>query len=106
MRALLMRPLLVEGNADLAMVRRHAEYLREWFSRETGWRLHVERGCARLYKRPANAFDPTRGLPDFDRERYVLFCLTCAVLERSELQITLQRLGEQLLEAATDAELT
>lgn len=106
MRALLMRPLLVEGNADLAMVRRHAEYLREWFSRETGWRLHVERGCARLYKRPANAFDPTRGLPDFDRERYVLLCLTCAVLERSELQITLQRLGEQLLEAATDAELT
>lgn len=60
---------------------------------------------ARLYKTPANTTDATRGLVDFDRERYVLLCLTCAVLERSELQITLQRLGEQLLEAVTDPEL-
>ncbi len=105
-RALLMRPLIIEGDADFYVVRRHAEYLREWFSRETGWRLHVERGFARLYKKPANTADSSRGLTGFDRERYVLLSLTCAVLERSESQITLQRLGEQLLEAGADAELT
>ena len=105
LRALLMRPLLVEGDADLALVRRHAGYLREWLARETGWQLAVERRCARLYKRPADTDDATRGLPGFDRERYVLLCLACAVLERSEAQITLRRLGEQLLEAAADPEL-
>lgn len=105
MRALLMRPLLTDGGEELTLVRRHAEYLREWFARETGWRLHVERGCARLYKTPANTSDATRGLADFDRERYVVLCLVCAVLERGESQITLQRLGEQLLEAVADPEL-
>jgi uncharacterized protein (TIGR02678 family) len=106
MRALLIRPLLTDGSEELTLVRRHAEYLREWHARETGWRLHVERGCARLYKTPANTRDETRGLPDFDRERYAILCLVCAVLERGDSQITLQRLGEQLLEAASDPELT
>jgi uncharacterized protein (TIGR02678 family) len=104
-RALLMRPLIIEGHADFFVVRRHAQYLRDWFSRETGWRLHIERGFARLFKKPANTADTSRGLTGFDRERYVLLGLTCAVLERSESQITLQRLGEQLLEASADAEL-
>ncbi len=105
MRALLMHPLLAGGSEEYALVRRHSEHLREWFSRETGWRLHVERGCARLFKTPADAADATRGLADFDRERYAVLCLVCAVLERGESQITLQRLGEQLLEAAQDPEL-
>ncbi len=106
MRALLMRPLLSGGGEEHALVRRHAGYLRDWFARETGWRLHVERGCARLFKTPADTGDTTRGLADFDRERYALLCLVCALLERGESQITLQRLGEQVLEAAQDPELT
>lgn len=105
MRALLMRPLLAGGSEEHALVRRHSEHLRDWFARETGWRLHVERGCARLFKTPADTGDATRGLPDCDRERYAVLCLVCAVLERGESQITLQRLGEQLLEAAQDPEL-
>jgi len=106
LRALLMRPLLADGHAEFALARRHGEYLRDWFARETGWRLSVERGCARLFKRPADTADATRGLADFDRERYALLCLACATLERSESQVTLRRLGEQLLESAADAELT
>ncbi|MGH8720811.1 MAG: TIGR02678 family protein, partial [Burkholderiales bacterium] len=105
LRALLMRPLLAEDNPDLALVRRHAEYLRDWFAREAGWTLRIERGCARLYKRPAVTGDDTRGLPGFDRDRYVLLCLACSVLERAELQITLRALGERLLEAVADPEL-
>jgi uncharacterized protein (TIGR02678 family) len=35
-------------------VRRQADALREWFARETGWPLHVDREGARLFKRPAD----------------------------------------------------
>ncbi len=105
LRALLMRPLIASGDPDLELVRRHAEYLRDWFGREAGWNLQVERQCARLYKRPATLTDATRGHPEFDRERYVLLCLACAVLERAESQITLRALGERLLESAADPEL-
>jgi uncharacterized protein (TIGR02678 family) len=100
-----MRPLIASGNPDLELVRRHAEYLRDWFGREAGWNLQIERQCARLYKRPATLTDATRGLPEFDRERYALLCLACAVLERAESQITLRAMGERLLESAADPEL-
>lgn len=102
LRALLMRPLMPAGDPALELVRRHAAYLRDWFGRETGWNLQVERQCARLYKRAATIDDPTRGLPDFDRDRYVLLCLACSVLERADSQVTLRSLGERLLEAAAD----
>jgi uncharacterized protein (TIGR02678 family) len=105
LRALLMRPLLTNRSEELVLVRRHADYLREWLSRETGWILHIERECARLYKRPAGTLDATRGRADFDRTRYALLCLACAVLERAEAQITLQYLGERLLESVADPEL-
>ncbi len=105
LRALLMRPLMPAGDPALELVRRHAAYLRDWFGRETGWILQVERQCARLYKRPAALDDATRGLPEFDQDRYVLLCLACAVLERAEAQITLRSLGERLLEAAAQPDL-
>lgn len=101
-RALLMTPLMGAMHDDLSMVRRNAERLREWFLRETGWTLVVERDGARLYKRPVLLLDGTRGLPRYDRRRYVLLCLACAVLERSEAQISLRTLGERLLQLAAD----
>lgn len=101
-RALLMRPLMTSGNPDFGAVRRHADALRTWFARETGWTLHIERDCARLYKRPADLLDATRGLPGFDRRRYVLLCLAAAVLERAEPQITLRVLGDRLLTLAAE----
>ena len=101
-RALLMTPLMGPGHARFADVRRHAQDLRDWFAREAGWQLHVERDGARLYKRPADLDDTTRGLADFDRRRYVLLSLACAVLERGEAQITLRVLGERLLMLASD----
>jgi uncharacterized protein (TIGR02678 family) len=105
-RALLARPLLAAPAAELVLVRRHTQYLRDWFARETGWTLSVERGFARLIKRPAAADDATRGEPEFDRDRYVLFSLACAALERGDAQITLRALGERLLESIADPELT
>ena len=54
-------------------------------------------------KRPADLTDATRGLPDYDRRRYVLLCLAClacAVVDRAESRITLRVLGERLLELA------
>jgi uncharacterized protein (TIGR02678 family) len=101
-RALLMTPLMSPADDDFAAVRRQAEALREWFSREAGWMLQVEREGARLYKRPGNLTDAMRGLPGYDRRRYVLLCLACAVLERADPQITLRLLGERLLELAAE----
>jgi uncharacterized protein (TIGR02678 family) len=102
LRALLMTPLMDATHEEFAAVRRHADRLREWFARETGWVLHIERDGARLYKRPADLIDATRGLPGYDRRRYVLLCLACAVLERADPQITLRLLGERMLELAAD----
>jgi uncharacterized protein (TIGR02678 family) len=97
-----MTPLMGPAHEDFAAVRRQAEALREWFLRETGWILQVEREGARLYKRPGNLTDAMRGLPGYDRRRYVLLCLACAVLERADPQITLRLLGERLLELAAE----
>jgi uncharacterized protein (TIGR02678 family) len=99
-RALLMAPLMGREHDALPSVRRHADVLRDWFAREAGWPLIVERDGARLYKRPGDTTDATRGLPGFDRQRYVLLCLAAAVLERAESQISLQQLGERLLREA------
>ncbi|MBU6261103.1 MAG: TIGR02678 family protein [Burkholderiales bacterium] len=100
-----MTPLMGRGHEALPAVRRQAEPLRAWFQRETGWPLVVERDGARLYKRPADTLDATRGLPGFDRRRCVLLCLACAVLERAEAQISLHQLGERLLREAAAPEL-
>jgi uncharacterized protein (TIGR02678 family) len=105
LRALLMRPLMVATDPDFAAIRRHAEFLRGWFGRETGWVLRIDRDCARLVKHPADLEDGTRGAAGFNRRRYTLLCLVCAVLERAETQITLRTLGERLLDAASDPEL-
>lgn len=102
LRALLMHPLMTPSHEAFAAVRRHADELRAWFARETGWALHIERDCARLYKLPADLSDTGRGLPGYDRRRYVLLCLACAVLERADPQITLHVLGERLLTMAAD----
>jgi len=101
-RALLMTPLMSPSHEDFSAVRRQADALRGWFARETGWVLQIERDGARLYKRPADLIDATRGLRSYDRRRYVLLCLACAVLERADPQITLRVLGERLLDLCAD----
>lgn len=106
LRALLMQPLMESSHEDFAAVRRQTERLRDWFAREVGWPLHVEREGARLYKRPANLTDGSRGLVGYDRRRYVLLCLACAVLERADPQITLQVLGERVMQLALEPTLS
>lgn len=104
-RALLMQPLMPTSDPAFAIVRRHADDLTEWFQREAGWRLDIDRDGARLFKRPGDTGSCVRGFPDYDRRRYVLLCLACAVLERADAQITLRLLGEQILLLAADPEL-
>ena len=101
-RALLMTPLMSPDHDDFPAVRRQADALRDFFGRETGWTLQIEHEGARLYKRPADLASTTRGLPFYDRRRYVLLCLACAVLERADPQITLRLLGERLLQFAAE----
>ena len=111
-RALLRHPLLTPTRPDpaaFALVRRHAEWLREWFAREAGWSVQVEPTLARLRKVVADLADGTRGaVPaagqkvQLSRRRYVLVCLALATLERADGQVTLGRLTERVLALAAD----
>ncbi|MEU1823758.1 TIGR02678 family protein [Streptomyces abikoensis] len=114
-RALLKEPLLLAHGPrsdDFRLVRRHASELRAWFDRNTGWSLHVDAEAARLRKAPGCPADPTHparevgraGAP-FTRRRYVLLCLALAALERSEAQIALGRLADQVVMDAADPHL-
>src|SRR5207247_8556538 len=63
--ALLRRPLLAPGgkdDADFLLVRRHAVWLREWFSKHCQWTLHVGSELARLRKTPGHLNDSPRPL--------------------------------------------
>lgn len=115
-RALLREPLLRgDGRTadDFRLVRQHARELREWFDRNTGWVLHVDSETARLRKTPGAPNDATHPAREtggarlpFTRPRYVLLCLALAVLERSETQIALGRLAEQIVLEAADPALS
>ena len=101
LRALLKRPLLTleSDPEDLVLVRRYQAELRDWLSRETGWRLHVDAETARLFKTAPTLDDgthPARGRAGeaFGRRRYVVLCLALAVLERADAQTKLGRLAE------------
>lgn len=110
-RALLRRPLLRSDGPtgeDFRLVRRHESGLRAWFDLNTGWPLRVDASTARLGRQPGDTRDATHPARDarrtaltFSRRRYVLLCLALAVLERSESQVALGWLAEQVtLEAA------
>ncbi len=113
-RALLMRPLLHPDHAAFPLVRRHADWLREWFGREAGWNLRVEADFARLSKEVGATDDGTRAarpgtrpndLP-FSRRRYALLCLALAGLERGDNQVTLGRIGEVTVTGAAEPDLS
>lgn len=113
LRTLLATPLLTaEHDAEaLVNVRRHLPYLREWLTRETGWRLQADPETARLFVTAPTTTDPThpargRAGEPFGRRRYVLLCLALAVLERADAQTTLGTLADQLLDMASEPELT
>lgn len=107
LRTLLQNPLLTaEGpQADvLALVRRHADWLREWLARNAGWTLQLDRELARLRKTPAHLGDGSRPAREpknnepFSRRRYVLLCLALAALERCDRQITLNDLAQNIVQ--------
>ncbi len=131
LRMLLAKPLLTAGADDdaLRLIRQHASELREWLAAETGWRLVVDAESARLFKTapaghrpdpagqwaqpPAGGGRPVgldgthpardgRGRAPFGRRRYVLLCLALSVLETADAQITLGRLAEGIIVAASE----
>lgn len=113
-RALLRRPVLRNNGPSsdsFVLVRRHSAALRDWFDRNTGWRLYVDSEVARLVKTAATTTDPTHPARDprsrqpFTRRRYVLACLALAALERADAQITLGRLAEHIVLGAADPHL-
>lgn len=106
LRALLSHPVLSSRNglSELfVLVRRHADWLRQWLTDNCGWGLQLDGEFARLQKTPADVRDGTRaavepksGLP-FNRRKYVLLCLALASLERGDRQTTLGNLAQEVL---------
>jgi uncharacterized protein (TIGR02678 family) len=112
LRSLLAKPLLIaDTDSDaLVLVRRHATPLREWLTRETGWRLVVDSETARLFKTApvlSDASHPARGhnKEPFGRRRYVTLCLALSALARADAQTTLGSLADDVLTAAAEPEL-
>ena len=110
-RLLLARPLLVAGlthEEEFRLVRACATELRDWFDRETGWRVTADAQTIRLVKLTADPHDQTHPARDprakapFSRQRYVLVCLALAALERADGQVTLGRLAEDVVLSAAD----
>lgn len=107
MRVILQRPLLGAGGSDAEeylLVRRHAEWLKEWFGRHPDWNFQIDSEVARLRKTPADLDDGTRPASDpnkatpFTKRRYVLLCLALATLEQAERQIILGKLADGVIE--------
>jgi uncharacterized protein (TIGR02678 family) len=112
LRSLLAKPLLVADTdgETLVLVRRHMTELREWLSRETGWRLTADSETARLFKTApvlSDASHPARGhnKEPFGRRRYVTLCLALSALARADAQTTLGSLADDVLTAAAEPEL-
>lgn len=111
-RALLMYPLVRSASGDVfRLVKKYAPDLRDWFDINTGWNLHVDSEVARLAKEPAtvdNQTHPIRAANNqaFSRRRYVLLMLCLASLERSDAQISLGRLADQVVLYGGTTELT
>ena len=108
LRTLLAKPVLTAAaNPEShALVRRHAEWLRDWLGRNVEWPLYVDSEAARLRKRPADDRDPTRPAVDsrsrtpFTRRRYVFLCLVLAVLEGAERQTVLGHIADGVVSFA------
>jgi uncharacterized protein (TIGR02678 family) len=112
LRALLAKPLLVADTDGevLVLIRRHLTELRDWLSRETGWRLVADSETARLFKTATTLSDashPARGhnKEPFGRRRYVTLCLALSALARADAQTTLGSLADDVLTAAAEPEL-
>ena len=107
MRAILQRPLLAAAGANAEaylLVRRHAQWLKEWFSRHPDWNFQIDSEIARLRKTPSDLADGTRPAMDpnkrapFTKRRYILLCLALATLEQAERQVVLGRLADGAME--------
>jgi len=109
LRSLLAKPLLVADtdSETLVLVRRHLTELREWLTRETGWRLVADSETARMFKTAPVLSDtshPARGhnKEPFGRRRYVTLCLALSALARADAQTTLGSLADDMLTAAAE----
>ncbi len=101
-RALLGNPLIPSTDARHATIRKHAEWIRNWFSHHAEWQLTVTAEAARLRKTPADPDDGTRPCrsPKTDtqlaRRGYVYLCLSLATLTRADRQTTLGSIAREI----------
>lgn len=100
-RMLLLRPMLRSGGPDAriaAIIRqpRNQRVLQQWFERNFGWKLIVDRDVVRLQKIPAMK---AAHLDDAPGQRVcVLYCLSLAVLDECGDQTVITEIGQRVTE--------
>ncbi|MET7830824.1 MULTISPECIES: TIGR02678 family protein [Streptomyces] len=101
LRALLARPLLTRTHRpyELALVRRHDTALRTWCETQLGWRLHVDRDHARLYKIPAPG--PRHPADAPTGRQAALYCVTLAALDDCDEQTVITELAQRITVSTT-----
>jgi len=114
LRSLVRTPLLPasgETSAEYQLVRRHFEWLKQWFAKFPEWKLSVDKSVARLRKIPGDFTDPNRPAIDrrsrteFTKRRYSLLCLVLAALERTERETSMSLISREVQEYSKTREL-
>ncbi|WP_051704344.1 TIGR02678 family protein [Glycomyces sp. NRRL B-16210] len=98
-RTLLIRPLLRSGGPTAgiaATIRKpqHQRLLQQWFERNLGWNLIVDRDVIRLHKIPAMPAAHPEDAPD--QRVCVLYCLAAAALEDCGEQTVITEIAKKI----------
>lgn len=101
-RSLLACPLVPSTDPRYVAIRKHGEWIRNWFAHHADWPLAVTAEAARLRKIPADTSDGNRPCrsPKTDspltRRGYTYLCLALASLVRADRQTTLGNIAREI----------
>lgn len=101
-RALLAKPLLVASDEAFTSVRKHQDWISNWFAHHAGWQIATSAETVRLRKTPPDSLDATRPcrnpktLTALTRRGYTYLCLALASLVRADRQTTLGNIANEI----------
>jgi uncharacterized protein (TIGR02678 family) len=101
-RALLAKPLLVASDEAFTSVRKHQDWISNWFAHHAGWQIATSAETVRLRKTPPDSLDSTRPcrnpktLTSLTRRGYTYLCLALASLVRADRQTTLGNIANEI----------
>lgn len=114
LRSLLLSPLITkQQRPDLfKLILKHKDFVSNWYMRNLGWSLSVfpQDGFARLFKVSSKP-DSSRGALTernstvFNVRRYVLMCISLAVIDNFGIQFTLNNLASKVIKLSAESDI-